>query len=814
MAFSVNTPVGDGTTVQFAVNFTNGIFSRDSVSVEVDGELDGAGDQIKRDFIWINDGLIELTGAAPASGAVINIRRIMDKSNPAVDYADGEILTEANLDRSNDQLLNAIQELSDGFGFSSLQGDINLNGNTITGIGTSALSSSAVTVQQLEDAVFTGGTSVLSDALSSDVPGKGASLVSMEDGPTVETAVTTNAKDILDRVIRATSVTALNDIAGVEDDQALVSGVPFIYTSGTWVPSQDYVTPEIYGADPSGVVDSASAIEAAIESGYIVDWGYGAFSVSRELGAGAVITHAIRWVSNGAKVTLNSASEVASVLNYTIKPLDHRIDGQITFDANNLATIGFGLRNKEVINYPTSFGTFYTEGLGVTNVRKNSAFRAGDGIRIEGSFKWVVLNNPMVNKVVMPTGEGTYGVSGVAGISVTRDGDSGGYSLYTEINNPDVTDVESLDLNYNDDQDGIQIFGGLAAGDLFNSFFISGGKVENAFGRSVKSQSSTGRVIGTKLIKNRGLTNPFLGHDIDFQKGEGFVDVEIDYNGFVPGGVVSQRIGPNNKASGRVISVRGRVTGGVTLDHVASTYSEPDLPITYVDNIHIEGSINRFVRWLVPNDNCEFYGENWYASAVLESAMEVKSGGTNVTPANKAFVYLKNVSQGGAAIPILRQRVAGNQVEGILNAEKVVGFTSATSTVGLFDSSESPADLIKTGGPIFPGAVQRDAFAIEAFSGRLSNLELFTLTLSANGVYQIWFDFNSTTYALITASSSSGGRITEISVGSSVAVDQLSEPTTGSFRVWCDNTGLLKIRNVSGSSRYMHIKREASVVGQ
>ena len=206
MAFSVNTPVGDGTTVQFAVNFTNGIFSRDSVSVAVDGELDGAGDQIKRDFIWINDGLIELTGAAPASGAVIRIRRIMDKSNPAVDYADGEILTEANLDRSNDQLLNAIQELSDGFGFSSLQGDINLNGNTITGIGTSALSSSAVTLQQLEDAVFTGGTSVLSDALSSDVPGKGASLVSMEYGPTVETAVTTNAKDILDRVIRATSI--------------------------------------------------------------------------------------------------------------------------------------------------------------------------------------------------------------------------------------------------------------------------------------------------------------------------------------------------------------------------------------------------------------------------------------------------------------------------------------------------------------------------------------------------------------------------------------------------------------------------------
>jgi len=134
MAFSVNTPVGDGSTVQFAVNFTNGIFSRDSVTVTVDGELDGAGDQIERAFTWINDGLIELTGAAPAAGVTINIRRIMDKANPAVDYADGEILTEENMDRSNDQLLNALHELFDGFGLASVQSDIAMNGNYITGL--------------------------------------------------------------------------------------------------------------------------------------------------------------------------------------------------------------------------------------------------------------------------------------------------------------------------------------------------------------------------------------------------------------------------------------------------------------------------------------------------------------------------------------------------------------------------------------------------------------------------------------------------------------------------------------------------------
>ena len=574
------------------------------------------------------------------------------------------------------------------------------------------------------------------------------------------------------------------------------------------------VTPEFYGADPTGTDDSADAIEAAIESGYIVDWGYGTFLVSRELGAGTVITHAIRWRSNGATVTLNSAAEVAALLNYTIKPLDHSIDGQINFDANNLATIGFGLRNKEVISFPSSFATLYANGLGAKNARKNSAFRGGDGIRIEGSFKWVVLDNPTVRSVVMPAGQGTPGVSGVSGLTITRDSDSGGYSLYTEINNPDITDVESLDLNYNDDQDGIQIFGAYLVGQLFNSFLVSGGKVENAFGRSIKSQSSTGRVTGTKLIKNRGLTTPFTGPDIDFQQGEGIVDVLIDYDGYVPGSVVSQRIGETNKTSGRVDGVRGTVTGGVVLDSVVTTFSKPNLPITYIDNINIQGSINKFVQWLVPNDSCVLYGENWYASEVLEAAVEIKTGGVLTTSTDKAFVNLLSVSQDGAAVQLLRQRVVGNQVEGVLSASKVIGFTSKATTTGLASSSESPANVNKLGGPLFPGINRRDTFAIEGFSESLVNNEAFTLTLSANGIYQIWFDFNQTSFAIISASSSSGGRIAEISVGTAVAVDQLAEPTTGSFRVWCDNTGLLKIRNVSGSTRQMHIKRDAAIVGK
>lgn len=135
MAFSVNTPVGDGVTKQFAVNFTNGLFSRDSVHVFVEGEVDGLGEPIERTFTWINDGLIELDDAAPAAGVTVNIRRIMDKDKPAVDFEDGEILTEETMDRSQDHLLNSIHELLDGYGFENVQTDMRLNGNSLINVG-------------------------------------------------------------------------------------------------------------------------------------------------------------------------------------------------------------------------------------------------------------------------------------------------------------------------------------------------------------------------------------------------------------------------------------------------------------------------------------------------------------------------------------------------------------------------------------------------------------------------------------------------------------------------------------------------------
>ena len=130
MAFSVNSPIGDGVTTQFAVSFTNGLYSRDNVHVFVGDET------TERAFTWINDGLIDVQGTVPAVGEVVTIRRIMDKTNKAVDFADGEILDERNLDTMVDQLYNISHEFLDGYGLTEVNVDIDMRGNSLTNVAT------------------------------------------------------------------------------------------------------------------------------------------------------------------------------------------------------------------------------------------------------------------------------------------------------------------------------------------------------------------------------------------------------------------------------------------------------------------------------------------------------------------------------------------------------------------------------------------------------------------------------------------------------------------------------------------------------
>lgn len=133
MAHSIIEYTGDGSTTQYALNFTLGILSRDYVTCRVDNEVDGLDNPAYRDLTWITDGLVEIQGTAPALDAPIVFTRTIPKDELVHDYSNGSPIEESNLDQSNLQNIMLAQEFLDGR-ISSLGADFDLGGNRIVNL--------------------------------------------------------------------------------------------------------------------------------------------------------------------------------------------------------------------------------------------------------------------------------------------------------------------------------------------------------------------------------------------------------------------------------------------------------------------------------------------------------------------------------------------------------------------------------------------------------------------------------------------------------------------------------------------------------
>lgn len=102
MAYSVVSYSGDGVTTQFVVPFT--VLDRSHLKAYVNG--------VQTAFVWLNDGLISII-PAPAVAAQVALRRDSNRTGPLVDFRDGSVLTEADLDLANQQAICVAQEAFD-----------------------------------------------------------------------------------------------------------------------------------------------------------------------------------------------------------------------------------------------------------------------------------------------------------------------------------------------------------------------------------------------------------------------------------------------------------------------------------------------------------------------------------------------------------------------------------------------------------------------------------------------------------------------------------------------------------------------------
>lgn len=103
MAYSYVNYTGNGTTTVFSVPFS--FLERENVKVSLDDAAITA-------WAWLSDASIRLT-VAPPKGAVLRIQRFTDKLKPVVDFQDGSVFKEADLDLMVSQLLFIAQEAYD-----------------------------------------------------------------------------------------------------------------------------------------------------------------------------------------------------------------------------------------------------------------------------------------------------------------------------------------------------------------------------------------------------------------------------------------------------------------------------------------------------------------------------------------------------------------------------------------------------------------------------------------------------------------------------------------------------------------------------
>ena len=103
MPLSYENYTGDNATTQFSIPFT--YQNTTEISVTVDGVAETG-------LTFPSSSTVQLT-SAPATGAIVQVRRTTDLSARAVDFASGSVLTEEDLDDSAIQTFHAAQEAKD-----------------------------------------------------------------------------------------------------------------------------------------------------------------------------------------------------------------------------------------------------------------------------------------------------------------------------------------------------------------------------------------------------------------------------------------------------------------------------------------------------------------------------------------------------------------------------------------------------------------------------------------------------------------------------------------------------------------------------
>ncbi|HFD4315867.1 TPA: hypothetical protein ACF3VE_004297 [Pseudomonas aeruginosa] len=574
---------------------------------------------------------------------------------------------------------------------------------------------------------------------------------------------------------------------------------------GDYLPNRIHVRK--FGVVGDGVTDDSNALEAAIMAGVPIDFGNLHIRITRSIGNQATIPSSIDWKASGAKIFMDSSTIKESVLYFSVLPLDHRIEGPLFIDGASKAFAGIYLRNNSTDFYPLGYGTMFASDLRVENIRRADATYAnGDGILIRGGFTSVTLIRPIVRNVILAPGAGTPGMVGVSGIAVFGNSDGIGYPRTVTIVDPYIENVSSEDPSYLDDMDGIRVFGPHAVTPGVNAidstFTITRGVFRNCSGRSIKSQMTTGQVIGGKFIRTTGPASGIGNEEIAFQQGGGYVEdiVCVYYGGNVPSTVINggegtvERRRPSLKVKGVYVANHS----SPAIPQIVQTFSPGvNTGLISVEDVEVQGPVDRLVEYLVNGDLNALKVANVTVDGLTTELIRAKSSGSSTPFGGK--VYAENCINNGTLRPMLTHRVAGNAVVVELSEYGCVGFTR---------NGSADTSLVNPGSVMRPYAI---AGAGQSVGG---SMRVQSVNIEPDNVGQIQGHGvnNGVCFAIISINrnSSSNGAVSisstgvvALAVGSDITVGGTSEPASGLFRVWSQASGggTINIRNGDTSTR-------------
>jgi len=775
---------------------------------------------------------------ALAGGELVRIKRRSAPNTNLVDFQNGSVLTEAELDRAylhNRYLAEEATEGADS-GLKELEGSANYNaGNKqIKNLADGTLATDAVNKGYVDtqialtdtnlagfyksthtgnavDNVFTlSFTPQTTDAKAYIVSIDGLVQVPDTDYTIGATAITFNTIPPNSAEICVVA-TAAASVATVNQAQVTALGT----TTARSLENRfgDVVNVLDYGADNTGATDSRMAIKNALTAsvGKVLVFPTGTYSISDVIDFTATDDIYIR--GEDSVLLLESSSVIQDAVFIQINDNNLTIN-DLKVDANNKAHRALHIRNESNTNVKN---TTLNKVSTVNVYRSSQAFIGGDGILIRGGFERVVLNQPYVKGVKMATGAGISGSEGVFGITVTKNFAGTLAAKHVVINDPHIEDIYSEDNTYTQDQDGMRLFGLPPTSTEIpeGSCFVKGGCFINCWGRSIKVQRQDAKIVGSYFFRDAGFNTGYGNTEIDFQYGSGQVsNITCSYHNFNPTIIVNSTA-YDAKQSGFIVNGvnvelnNTTLTAGVQRFRPSGTQKGSPL---FVRNVNLFGNAEYLVNYdtnvSTATDGAEYAKiDNCFCENLSSGLMRFRGN------ANTNKVFINNCSDGNAGgLPLVVDGVTGNVAYVQLTGQGNVGFAESFSGQGSLGSRNQVIRLKQA-------MADTDGVDVSGILGlqHKSVADDETVTFDAVGVdgrgYGLYFvtvNYEACN-AIIAGPIGNPTNLSVIYDGPSIVVGTTgtNPDTDGYLNLWLEN-GQIKVKNRLGSTRNVSLMAYAS----